>query len=211
MRYRYLMILLAALALAACSSSTEEADVHYDWQARNAQWFAEKYDSAMTAITEAKAVYPDGNEWQQHCDGWRLYRTLQKSQDVQGASTDYIVCKVLESGTGKDEDRPNLTDSVRLVYRAWLMDVNYPQSKDNVSIFSQSYYGTYDARTTVGLEMPVLSTVEGFQNALQYMTPGDSWLIYIPQELAYGEESSDAVPAYSTLLYNIRLLGVIRR
>ena len=89
--------LLSLLVLASCKNSDETYDARHDWQARNAQWFAEMYDAARAAIVEAKAMHP--NDWEDYCD-WRVYKTLLKSQDVQGASTDYIVCKILERGDG---------------------------------------------------------------------------------------------------------------
>ena len=190
------------LLLASCKSSDESYDPRYNWQSRNAQWFAEVYDAAQAAIAEAKAQYPNGNDWEEHCD-WRIYRTLLKSQDIQGPSTDYIVCKINERG---DSDwSPAFTDSVRLYYRGWLMDNNYPTSKDNLTVFSQTYYGDFDETTAAPIAMPVTSTVEGFQTAIQYMVKGDDWLVYIPQQLAYKETSSDAIPAYSTLLFRLKI------
>ena len=194
--------LLPLLLLASCKSSDESYDPRYNWQSRNAQWFAEVYDAAQAAIAEAKAQYPNGNDWEEHCD-WRIYRTLLKSQDIQGPSTDYIVCKINERG---DSDwSPAFTDSVRLYYRGWLMDNNYPTSKDNLTVFSQTYYGDFDETTAAPIAMPVTSTVEGFQTAIQYMVKGDDWLVYIPQQLAYKETSSDAIPAYSTLLFRLKI------
>ena len=195
-----LLLLLPLLLLASCKDSEEVSDTHYNWQERNAQWFAEVYDAAQAEIASAKAHY--GNEWGEHCD-WRIYKTLLKSQDVQGATTDYIVCKINERGTG--EWSAAYTDSVRLYYRGWIMDENYPQSKSNMTVFSQTYYGDFDQATAAPLPMPVTCTVEGFMTALQYMVKGDDWYVYIPQELAYKETASDAIPAYSTLLYRIRM------
>lgn len=205
MNYR-LFPLVALLALVSCKDSDGSYDPRHDWESRNSQWFAEMYDSAQAAISAAKAQDPAN--WEANCD-WRLYRSLQKSQDVQGPSTDYIVCKILERGTGTDH--PAFTDSVNVYYRAWLMDENYPNRKDSLTVFSQSYYGKFDKKTATPLGMPVTSTVEGFQTALQFMTPGDDWLIYIPQQMAYKETSSDAVPAFSTLLYELRLESIIKR
>ena len=203
MNYRLKVFLLSSLVLlASCKSSDESYDAHHDWQARNAQWFAEVYDAAQAAIAEAKVLYPNGNDWEEHCD-WRVYRTLLKSQEVQWASTDYIVCKINEHGDG--DWSPAYTDSVRLYYRGWIMDGNYPTSKTNMTVFSQTYYGDFDPATAAPLAMPVISTVEGFQTALQYMVKGDDWLVYIPHELAYKETASDAIPAYSTLLFHIRV------
>lgn len=203
MKHKLTAILVCPLLiLASCRSSVEVDDTRHDWQARNAQWFAEKYDSAQVAIAAAKAAYPAGNDWQQHCD-WRILRTLLKSPDAVGATTDNVVCKIVRRGDGDISSA--YTDSVRLYYRAWLMDDNYPDSKTDLTIFSQSYYGDFDEKTAAPVAMATSSVVEGFMTALQYMVKGDDWLIYIPQELGYKETESDAVPAYSTLLYRVRI------
>lgn len=195
-----LLLLLPLLLLASCKNSEENYDSHHDWKERNAQWFAEVYDAAQAEIAAAKAQH--GNSWEEHCN-WRIYKTLLKSQDVQGASTDYIVCKINQRGVG--DFSPAYTDSVRLYYRAWIMDENYPVSKTSMTVFSQSYYGDFDRTTAAPIAMPVTSTVEGFMTAIQYMVKGDEWDVYIPQQLAYKETESEAVPAYSTLLYRIRI------
>ena len=195
-----LLLLLPLLLLASCKDSEEASDKHYNWKERNAQWFAEVYDAAQAEIASAKAQY--GNEGGEHCN-WRVYKTLLKSQDVQGPSTDYIVCKINERGDG--DWSPAYTDSVRLHYRGWIMDENYPASKDNRTVFSQTYFGDFDAKTAAPMAMPVTATVEGFMTAIQYMVKGDDWDVYIPEQLAYGEAASDAVPAYSTLLYRLRI------
>ena len=203
MNYKLIALLfLPLLLLASCKDSEESYDAHHDWQARNAQWFAEVYDEAQASITAAKAQYPSGNDWEEHCD-WRIYKTLLKSQDVQGPATDYIVCKVNQRGTG--DWSAAYTDSVRLYYRGWIMDENYPQSKTNLTVFSQTYYGDFDQTTAAPIAMPVTATVEGFMTAIQYMVKGDDWDIYVPQQLAYKETASEAIPAYSTLLFRIRI------
>ena len=50
--------------------------------------------------------------------------------------------------------------------------------------------------------------IEGFQTALQYMVEGDKWYVYIPQQLAYKAEIHDVIPAYSTLLFLLEVVGV---
>lgn len=197
-----LLPVLSLLLLASCKDSDSSYDPLHDWQERNAQWFAEVYNTAQEAIAAAKAQYPEGDEWEDHCD-WRLFRTLMKSPNVQGPSTDYIVCKINERGDG--DWSPAYTDSVRLYYRGWIMDENYPESKTNLTVFSQTFYGDLDRTTDAPLAMPVLTTVEGFQTAIQYMVKGDDWDVYVPTQLAYGGEGSDAIPAYSTLLYRLRI------
>ena len=198
----FLLPVLSLLLLASCKDSSEEEDLYPNWKERNAQWFAEVYDAAQVSIAAAKAQYSSGNDWEQHCD-WRIFKTLLKSQDVQGPSTDYIVCKINERGDG--DWSPAYTDSVRLHYRGWIMDENYPASKTNLTVFSQTYFGEFDAKTAAPMAMPVTATVEGFMTAIQYMVKGDDWDVYIPQQLAYQGTASDAVPAYSTLLFRLRI------
>ena len=197
-----LLPVLSLLLLASCKDSDETYDVHHDWKERNAQWFAEVYDAAQESIAAAQSQYPNGNDWEEHCD-WRIFKTLLKSQDTQGASTDYIVCHINERGDG--DWSPAYTDSVRLYYRGWIMDENYPESKTNLTVFSQTYYGDFDKTTAAPIAMPVTATVEGFMTAVQYMVKGDDWDVYIPQQLAYQETASDAIPAYSTLLFRLRV------
>lgn len=210
---KVLLFLPLLLIIVSCKDSDNSYDPRHDWEERNAQWFAEVYDEAKAAIAEAKLQYPNGNEWERRCD-WRVYKTLLKSPDVEGAATDYIVCKINKRGEDSkkegDEDLWSAvyTDSVRLYYRAWIMDENYPTSKTNMTVFSQSYYGEFNTTTAAPIAMPVISTVEGFMTALQYMVKGDDWMVYIPQQLAYKEQASDYVPGYSTLLYHIQVESV---
>ena len=50
--------------------------------------------------------------------------------------------------------------------------------------------------------------IEGWIIALQQMHVGDKWEIYIPSELGYGSFSQPGIPANSTLIFEIELLGV---
>ncbi len=196
----------------SCSETDDTWDPYYDWKERNAQWYVEITDSARTAIAEAMATY--GEDWEDYCD-WRRYKTLLKAQDYDtGLYTDSICVHILNRGTGSVS--PTWTDTVRLNFRAWLMPSTYRvYNDDNVlvdslmqEVFSQSYYGTFDENTAAPQLMSLGSTIEGFSTALQYMVEGDDWDVYIPQELGYGSSSSDAIPAYSTLLFRINLVAV---
>lgn len=197
---KVLLLIVPLLLLASCKDSEAESNVRQNWPERNVQWFAEVYDAARAEIETARAQY--GSDWEKHCN-WRVYKTLLKSQDVQGPPSDYVVCKINERGDG--DWSPAYTDSVRLYYRGWIMDDNYPASKDNMTVFSQTYYGDFNPATAAPVAMAASALVEGFTTAIQYMVKGDDWSVYIPSELAYGAKASDAIPAYSTLLFRIRV------
>ena len=86
------LVFLVNLVLVSCSEKSNEWDPYYSWETRNAMWFEEVADSARTAIAEAKAQY--GTEWEEHCQ-WRMFKSLQRSADLQGPLTDSIVCKIV--------------------------------------------------------------------------------------------------------------------
>ena len=41
------------------------------------------------------------------------------------------------------------------------------------------------------------------------MNLGDRWIIYIPYDLGYGNKSNGDIPAFSTLVFDVELLGVM--
>lgn len=49
--------------------------------------------------------------------------------------------------------------------------------------------------------------IEGWQLALQEMRVGDRWIIYIPYNFGYGNRASGPIPAFSTLIFEVELLG----
>lgn len=50
--------------------------------------------------------------------------------------------------------------------------------------------------------------IPGFNLALQNMTPGAEWEVYIPQDQAYGEQPAGEIPAGSALIFKITLKSV---
>lgn len=202
------MCILTACAVMGCKENDDIHDPYYNWQGRNAAWFAQAADTARTAIATAKALY--GSQWEEHCQ-WRMYKSLMRSADVPGATDDSIVCKIVSKGTGNV--CPAFTDSVSMHFRGWLMPTEYATADGgtatSMEVFTQTYYGDFDPLTASPQQMYVGGTVEGYQTALQYMTEGDDWMVYIPSKQAYGSNGSGAIPAYSTLLYRMYVVKVI--
>ncbi|SFD00443.1 FKBP-type peptidyl-prolyl cis-trans isomerase [Pseudoalteromonas denitrificans] len=59
-------------------------------------------------------------------------------------------------------------------------------------------------------EFPVSGVIKGWTEALQIMTVGSKWRLYIPQDLAYGERGAGAsIAPYSTLVFDIELLEIV--
>lgn len=99
---------------------------------------------------------------------------------------------VLTQGSGK---LPTSSDSVRVHYTGRLIDG---------SVFDSSEQRGQPA------EFPVNGVIRGWVEALQLMSVGSKWRLYIPQELAYGSQGAGAaIPPYSTLIFDVELLDIL--
>ena len=58
------------------------------------------------------------------------------------------------------------------------------------------------------LAIRLCDLIEGWIVAMQQMCVGDRWEVYIPAEMGYGKFSQPGIPAGSTLIFEIELLGI---
>ena len=59
------------------------------------------------------------------------------------------------------------------------------------------------------LAMRLSDLIEGWIIALGHMSVGDRWGIYLPANCGYGRFSQPGIPAHSTLIFDIELLGIM--
>jgi len=64
------------------------------------------------------------------------------------------------------------------------------------------------SRGGVPLACRLCDLIEGWVIAVQQMSVGDKWEIYIPAEMGYGKFSQPGIPGGSTLIFEIELLGI---
>ena len=102
-----------------------------------------------------------------------------------------IYYKVLETGDGKVS--PTVRSIVSVHYRGTLID-----GKE----FDNSY------KRNCPEAFRLCDVIDGWQIALQQMHVGDKWTIYIPSEMGYGSKASGPIPANSTLIFEVELLGI---
>ena len=102
-----------------------------------------------------------------------------------------IYYKVLEQGNGNTS--PTVRSIVSVHYRGTLID-----GKE----FDNSYKRNYPEA------FRLCDVIDGWQLALQQMHVGDKWIIYIPYELGYGSKACAGIPAFSTLIFEVELLGI---
>lgn len=107
--------------------------------------------------------------------------------------------KVLQAGPPGGE-RPDGNDLVRVDYEGSLTDG---------TVFDSSFQRGAPAVFTVedGIDG---SLIPGMRDALQHMTVGDEWMVYIPPELGYGDRPAGEIPTNSVLVFRLKLLDVAR-
>jgi FKBP-type peptidyl-prolyl cis-trans isomerase FklB len=95
---------------------------------------------------------------------------------------------VLTNGSGPV---PTAADTVTVNYRGTLLDGTE---------FDSSYKRGQPATFPVG------GVIRGWTEALQKMTVGSKWKLFIPSDLAYGEQGNRGIPPNSTLIFEVELL-----
>lgn len=114
------------------------------------------------------------------------------TQDGVKSTESGLQYSVLNSGNGAI---PTATDRVKVHYTGRLIDG---------TVFDSSEQRGQPA------EFPVTGVIKGWVEALQIMPVGSKWRLYIPHELAYGEQGAGtAIAPYSTLIFDVELLDIL--
>jgi len=108
--------------------------------------------------------------------------------------------KTLESGlqyeiiTDAEGVKPTLNDQVTTHYHGTLLDG---------TVFDSSVDRGQPAT------FPVSGVIKGWTEALQLMSVGAKWKLYVPYNLAYGEKGVSAqIGPYTTLIFEVELLKI---
>ena len=105
-------------------------------------------------------------------------------------TTSGLQYEVLKMGKGK---KPIATDNVKVHYHGTLIDG---------TVFDSSV--DRGEPITFGLTQ----VIAGWTEALQLMPVGSKFKLYIPQQLGYGSQQAGSIPPYSTLIFEVELLGI---
>lgn len=100
---------------------------------------------------------------------------------------------VLEEGADRTAAMPLATDEVMVHYHGTMID------------------GTvFDSSVDRGepISFPLDGVIPGWTEGLQLMRVGDKFRFFIPSELAYGASGAGPIPPFSTLIFDVELLGI---
>lgn len=99
--------------------------------------------------------------------------------------------EVINDGTGP---KPTIEDNVTTHYHGTLIDG---------TVFDSSVDRGEPA------SFPVGGVIKGWTEALQLMSVGSKWKLYVPYDLAYGERGAGPqIGPYSTLIFEVELISI---
>ncbi|WP_207513448.1 FKBP-type peptidyl-prolyl cis-trans isomerase [Longitalea luteola] len=100
--------------------------------------------------------------------------------------------QVVKEGTGP---KPTIEDQVKVHYHGTLIDG---------SVFDSSI--ERGQPITLGLK----NVIPGWTEALQLMPVGSKWKLFIPSDLAYGDNPAGAIKEGSTLIFDVELIEIVK-
>lgn len=198
-------MMLSAGLFTSCTENDDTVEEYANWQSKN-----ETYWDNLYTTTQQKIKGGDTS--------WKiiLNYTFQNQKQTTGSALtyrpeNYIIAHVEQAGTGTTS--PLYSDSVSMHYMGRLIpSTTYTSGLIFDKSWSSNQFNAATSRpvhSNIGLtydaEGKPTSLVDGFTTALMSMHRGDHWTVYIPYQLGYGEKSSGVVPAYSTLIFDLRL------
>lgn len=119
---------------------------------------------------------------------------LSKNSDKEGVVEldNGLQYKILKQGEGP---MPGINDKVKCHYHGSLIDG---------TVFDSSVERGQPA------VFPVNGVIQGWVQALQMMEVGSKWRLFIPPDLAYGEQGAgDVIGPNSTLIFDVELLEIV--
>lgn len=122
-------------------------------------------------------------------EGVAFLDSIAKTEGV--VKTESGLCyKVITEGKGAI---PANTDKVKVHYRGTLID-----GTEFDSSYKRNEPTTFAANQVIA----------GWTEALTMMPVGSKWILYIPQELAYGSRDMGQIKPFSTLIFEVELLDI---
>ena len=150
---------------------------------RASEMFKQKFEAAKKA-KEEKLYGPNR-------DAGKAFLAENAKKDSVVTLPSGLQYKVLVEGNG---EVPKATDKVLVNYEGRLID------------------GTvFDASKKHGdkpAEFKPSQVIKGWTEALTMMPVGSKWQLYIPYELAYGERNTGSIKPFSTLIFDVELVGI---
>lgn len=119
------------------------------------------------------------------------FLAANKTKEGVKTTADGLQYKVVKEGSGP---KPKETDTVTVQYRGTFVD-----GKEFDSSYQRNKPATF----------PLHGVIRGWNEGLQLMSVGSKYMLYIPADLAYGDQGAGGViPPNSTLIFEVELQSI---
>ena len=186
------LLFVLAVGFGSCAEDTPVEDPYANWEERNEQY--------LDSIVRVARNHPAGEKWE-------IYKNYKINSTNPGSGLispdrlyeyDSVYVKVFTKGEGII---PMSTDTVEVAYQGFLM---------NGSRFDGNYYGEFNPEVNDNFtKFDVSGVIVGWTTALLHMNKGTQAEIYIPYQMAYGQNGTQGIPGGSVLKFEIFLNDVI--
>ena len=149
----------------------------------------EANEMAQRLVQELKAKTMEKNYGENKKAGEAYLDSIAQTEGIQKLDNG-VYYKVLVAGKGAT---PESSDRVKVHYEGTLIDG---------TVFDSSYERKEPA--TFGCTQ----VIPGWTNALTPMPVGSTWMVYIPQDQAYGAREAGKIKPFSALTLKIELLSI---
>ncbi len=148
--------------------------------------------ACATATPPAKPVAYTGTPQEQWEQGQRAYEAWSKARAGWIVTPSGLQAHRVKAAKASAA-RPVPTDTVTIHYVGRFIDGR---------VFDSSRARGEPAT------FPLPRLIQGWQEGVPMMRVGETWEFVIPGSIAYGDRHRDPIPANSTLLFEIELLGI---
>lgn len=150
---------------------------------------AQEYTQTAMEAIKAKALEKTFGDNKQAGE-----KFLAENKTKEGVKTtpSGLQYKVITAGTGAT---PADTCQVKVNYKGTLID-----GTEFDSSYKRNEPATFRAN----------QVIKGWTEALTMMPVGSKWELYIPQELAYGSRDQGQIKPFSTLVFEVELLEIVK-
>ncbi|NIC05168.1 FKBP-type peptidyl-prolyl cis-trans isomerase [Billgrantia bachuensis] len=217
-----MIALVAATPFALAAPETEDERLSYSLGVAYGQSIAQEYPELdIEAFTDAIRDLIEGNDLAMEAD--EMAETLSQFQQDALAARQAEAEEMAEQNLSKgkafleenaEREEVTTTDS-GLQYE--VLESGDGESPGPSSHVEVHYEGTlvdgtvFDSSFDRGqpLSFRVDQVIEGWQEALQLMSVGDTWMLFVPPELGYGAQGQGPIGPNETLIFRVELLDVV--
>ena len=118
---------------------------------------------------------------------------LENNKNAEGVQVTDSGLQYLVLNQGSGDTHPGPTDKVKVHYHGTFIDGK-----------------VFDSSVDRGqpIEFGLNQVISGWTEGLQLMVVGEKTRLFIPSGLAYGDRGAGPIPAGSTLIFDVELLGI---